>query len=139
MERIESSDVADKWKKIFKLIASNKIKKVSFGIPYFETDDLRLDGGPSKGTMLIHLFHKESLFSWWAALFTGVFYLAKGMWKKAIVIFAISFCILIILDEVLHVRYEFLYGANILLSFWVGMMAKYDYYRKVALEENFWW
>lgn len=127
---IEQLPISEDWKKIFRLISENSISKATAGVPYFNTPDERL--APYK-----KIFDKESIYSFWAFGFGFLYYLVLGMWKKAIVIAVIVFVGSAFLEQI--IRKELPIFVYIGLGVWWGGMAKYDYYRKMVLKEDFWW
>lgn len=76
-----------------------------------------------------------------AFLFNWIYYLIKGMWKKAIV-FIGAYIALIIVTTILAVIFYPLafigWLAIIGLCVYYGLAAPGDYYRHVVLKEDFW-
>ncbi|MDR2123389.1 MAG: DUF2628 domain-containing protein [Desulfovibrio sp.] len=77
---------------------------------------------------------------WWAFLFGPLYYLAKGMWRKALVLMGLAFifdfiiCLLLIPNPILAASLPGLVAASIAMP-----SAYYDIYRKEILKETFWW
>lgn len=77
-----------------------------------------------------------------AFLFNWIYYLIKGMWKKALVIIAAGVAIGIITSILAAISL----GLGLLVQFvaivglmvYVGLAAPGDYYRHVVLKEDFW-
>ena len=80
------------------------------------------------------------VFNVFACLFGPLYYLAKGMWKKSIVLLSVS-CVAIVVTELtlnaMGVR-------DLTISYFIapaifGTRANIDYYKKMMLGENGWW
>lgn len=75
----------------------------------------------------------------WAFLFGPIYYLIKGLWKKAIVYFAISIVLFVVLDRVFAAMgmrdSAFL---NFIGPAIFAARANIDYYKKVVLGEDDW-
>jgi chromate transport protein ChrA len=76
-----------------------------------------------------------------AFLFGPLYYLAKGMWKKAILYTIVSLLILITLAMILeYLGYSKIIGSlHFGASAFFAMRANIDFYKKSVLEENNWW
>lgn len=76
-----------------------------------------------------------------AFLFGPFYYLAKGMWKKAITLFVVSVAIVVILEIALEVAGLGRFGKA--LTYGVAAVyavrANIDYYKKMVLGQNGWW
>jgi hypothetical protein len=74
-------------------------------------------------------------------LFGPFYYLAKGMWKKAISLFVVCLVAIVILEIVLEMaglgRFSksLVYGAGAVYA----SRANIDYYKKMVLGQNGWW
>ena len=91
------------------------------------------------------------MFNWLAFFFPPIYYLIKGMWKKAIVLLGMFIVILIILGIIIPSEYEYvpleyipigyqLLNLSIIIPAQLaGMWAYYDVYRKEILKQDFWW
>ena len=100
-------------------------------------------GGPTRP-----LFKQLSLgerfrlaFNLWALLFGPFYYLAKGMWRKAITILVLTLSVLI-LTNILAPDGSLDFLENMLttmISFWFFLNANVNYYKKVVLDDNGWW
>lgn len=121
---IDTLDMSDSMKTKMRLVHDSFIK-VKFGVPCYKL----------KG------FSSITLMSFLAFFFTFIYYLIKGMWKKAItllmfnIILGIAF---IFLSELLNTPQISGFG-NIIISCIALQSAYYDIYRKKVLKENFWW
>lgn len=76
------------------------------------------------------------------AFFFGPFYyLAKGMWKRAIALFAACFAVVFLVSLILDAAGRGAWGDG--LKYGVGaffaIRANGDYYRKMVLGDNGWW
>jgi hypothetical protein len=121
---IDSLKVSDTWKKRFKW--------------------LKKAGGPSMPNAK-NMTKKErrefSYFNILAFLFGPFYYLAKGMWRKAISLFIVCVVAAIILELLLEaLGFEGLgksvgYG----LAAVFALRANIDYYKKMVLGNNGWW
>jgi len=76
-----------------------------------------------------------------AFLFGPFYYLAKGMWKKAITLFVVSVAIVVILEIALEMTGLGRFGKA--LTYGVAAVyavrANIDYYKKMVLGQNGWW
>lgn len=81
-------------------------------------------------------------FSVLAFFFTWIYYLIKGMWKKALVIIAAGFAVGIVSAILFMIFFPLgclVYIAGILgLLVYVALAAPGDYYRQVVNQEDFW-
>jgi len=121
---IDSLDVSDAWKKRFHWI--------------------RKAGGP--GLPLLNSLPKEerrggSPFNILAFLFGGFYYLAKGMWRKAISLMVVMIVVLSVVDLVLELIGFGLLGnvLNFGAAAVFAVRANIDYYKKMVLNDNGWW
>ena len=121
---IDSLDVSDKWKTRFKW--------------------LRRAGGPSMLNAK-HMTRQERRgfinFNILAFLFGPFYYLAKGMWRKAISLFVVCAAGAIVLESLLDALGFGEFGKAV--GYGVGAVfavrANIDYYKKMVLEDNGWW
>lgn len=121
---IDSLPVSDKWKQRFK-----GIKKAGGpAMPHFKQmskEDRKQVG----------------LFNVLAFLFGPIYYIAKGMWKRALSLFFACFVVLFGLAIILEwagmgAIARFLgYGAAAVFA----VRANIDYYKKMVLNDNGWW
>lgn len=99
-------------------------------------------GGPKlpKARQLPFSERLKVTFNIWGFLLGPFYYLAKGMWKKAILLTALCVVAIGILQYILAVTG--FPGSNI-TNFMVPAVfasrANIDYYKKVILDENGWW
>ena len=81
--------------------------------------------------------------SFWAFFFGPFFYLAKGMWRKAITLSVLGYGIVFVAIFVLVLSgYEdeaLFRGLGFGVSALFGIRAIPDYYRKMVLADNRWW
>jgi hypothetical protein len=81
------------------------------------------------------------MFNIWALLFGAFYYLAKGMWRKAILIVLVSGLTLVLIEmvapngELDAVRH----AVNGAITILITMLANISYYKKVVLGDNGWW
>lgn len=129
MENIQSIDelqVSFSWKEKFKAIATTE-PKGDIPAPKFNN---------MAKYKALPFFTKYNL---WAFFFSWLYYFLKGMPKKGMIIFALTI-VLQFIGENLNSGGEFLIILSILLPAAVGFaQANVDYYRKMVLNENFWW
>lgn len=120
---IDSLSVSDAWKHKFRL--------------------LEQAGGPGQ-RHLKDLAPGERFkigFNILAFLFGPFYYMAKGMWKKAISLFGACFAVLLVIGFVLDlvglgkIGNALGYGAAAVFA----VRANIDYYKKMVLRENGWW
>jgi len=117
-DKINSLDVSDKWKA--KFLAINKAKPINSGwLPKFEDSKFR------------------PKFNFLAFFFGAIYYVIKGMWKKALAILGLGI-VLTVIVSMINPKFAQFVGFGI--AGLVAMMANYDFYRfKVLDEGNFWW
>jgi hypothetical protein len=74
-------------------------------------------------------------------LFGPFYYLAKGMWKKAISLFLVCLVVVVVLEIALEMAGLGRFGKS--LTYGVGAVyavrANIDYYKKMVLKQNGWW
>jgi hypothetical protein len=121
---IDALDVSDRWKDKFRAIA--------------------LAGGPSmpKRKQLPKDMRRQALgFNVLAFLFGPLYYLAKGMWKKAILYFvALVLLVFVVSFALAYFGHEGFaralgYGA----AAFFAVKANSDYYKKMVLKDNGWY
>ena len=121
---IDSLPVSDTWKKRFKW--------------------LRSAGGPSMSNLKNLPKEQQKSFvslNILAFLFGPFYYLAKGMWKKAISLFTVCFAVIFLLEIVLimagfgGLAKALGYGGAAVF----GVRANIDYYKKMVMNDNGWW
>lgn len=121
---IDSLPVSDKWKERFKA--------------------MHMAGGPNL-PLLKELSaedrKKVSPFNILAFLFGPFYYLAKGMWRKAITLFALCFIGLIALEVVLALvgLAKLTKGTGFAVGAVYAVLGNRDYYSKMVLGKNGWW
>lgn len=80
-------------------------------------------------------------FSILAFLFGPFYYLAKGMWKKAISLFVVCVAVVLLLQFVLEMaglgRFSSSLGYGVAAIF--AARSNIDYYKKMVLRQNGWW
>ena len=127
IRRINELDVSDGWKAKFRIIAEAGGPK----LPYLK--DLPLSKRLEVRSNIL------------AALFGPFYYIAKGMWKKGLVIGFGSqlafFFIFLILDHYGLIRPAYFSYPHLSLAAAAGAFATFanvDYYKKMVLDENGW-
>jgi hypothetical protein len=92
-----------------------------------------------------------TMFNWLAFFFPPIYYLIKGMWRKALVILGMFIGILIIISIITPTKYQYipgeytppeyqlLYICLLIPAQLAGLWAYYDIYRKEILKQDFWW
>jgi hypothetical protein len=121
---IDSLNVSDTWKKRFKLLKQAGGPKM----PHFKSM-------PRKERAGIGLFNVL------AFLFGPFYYLAKGMWRKAITLSVACVVAVVVVDLILMAMgFGKLAGA---LGYGIAAVyatrANIDYYKKMVLGDNGWW
>ena len=118
---IPSQEVTDAWKEKFAL--------------------LEKAGGPklTKARELALGERTKVVFNVWGFLFGPFYYLAKGMWKKAIVLLALCVVAIVILSMILSAM-----GISDAITSFIApavfaTRANVDYYKKMVLGDNGWW
>lgn len=79
------------------------------------------------------------VFSIGGFLFGPFYYLAKGMWKKAISLTAVVFVMILVLDQILTAFDLPGVITNLIGPAIFATRANVDYYKKIILGENGWW
>lgn len=114
--------ISDSWKETFALFE----KAGGIKLPNFKNL-------PSKE-------RSRLIFNVWGLLFGPIYYLAKGMWKKAITLMAIGMVAIIMLYIILE---SMGISAEIITNFVIPIIfatrANTDYYKKMILGDNGWW
>jgi hypothetical protein len=81
------------------------------------------------------------MFNWLAFFFSWIYYLVKGLWRKAVVLLGIFIVFQIIVYIIIPIEKQFeisLFG-GVICGHLAGVWAYYDIYRKDILDETFWW
>jgi len=99
-------------------------------------------GGPKlpKARELAFGERSKVVFNVWGFLFGPFYYLAKGMWKKAIVLLALCIAAIVILEMIL----EAMGVSNSKITNYIApavfaTRANIDFYKKIILNDNGWW
>jgi hypothetical protein len=79
------------------------------------------------------------VFNIWGFLLGPFYYLAKGMWKKSIVLCALALIIIVILDTLLPAMRATDIATSCIAPVIFGTRANVDYYKKMVLGESGWW
>lgn len=79
------------------------------------------------------------VFNVWGFLFGPFYYLAKGMWKKAISLLGISVLIIVVLTAICQAMGISDAITNFVAGAIFATRANIDFYKKVKLGENGWW
>ena len=97
-------------------------------------------GGP-KLSKARELNFKERLvlFNAWGFIFGPFYYLAKGMWKKAIVLFVLCVAAIVVLTLMLDAIGVSAAITNFIAPVVFATRANIDYFKKVVLGDNGWW
>ena len=131
LEKIETLDIKESWKKKFRLYAEAGLKSGGF-FPKFENKDVL------KGNFLANS-------NGFGFLFGILYYLYLGLYKKAglfVLFYTVSSFFVGIVYGITdgNINLEGLdIGITFLSLIYVSMTVNYDYYRKQVLGENFWW
>lgn len=80
-------------------------------------------------------------FNFWAVLFGPLYYLAKGMWRKALTMLGLSIAALVLTSTLApDGSLDFLNaGLNTMIAAWFWLNANVNYYKKVVSDDNGWW
>jgi len=79
------------------------------------------------------------LFSLWGFFFGPFYYLAKGMWKKAISLTAVCTVLIVVLALIFSAMHWSDGILNIVAGVIFAVRANIDYYKKMVLGDNGWW
>ncbi|WP_411882319.1 DUF2628 domain-containing protein [Polaromonas sp. YR568] len=81
------------------------------------------------------------MFNVLAFLFGPIYYLAKGMWKKAIALFVVCVAVVVLIQLLLEITGYAQFGKP--LGYGVAAVfairANIDYYKRMVLGQNGWW
>jgi len=118
---VTDSEISTEWQSIFMLIDKA--------------------GGPShKNIKALTMQERlKALFSFWGFFLGPFYYLAKGMWKKAIVLSGLCFVGLFLLGIILDAMGVDAGLLSIVTSAVFATRAKIDYYKKMVRSDNGWW
>jgi hypothetical protein len=104
-------------------------------------DLLEKAGGPKQQKIneLAFSERRRVVFNVWGFLFGPFYYLAKGMWKKAIVLFALCVVAVAIVSIICEAM-----GVSDFITYFIssavfGTRANIDYYKKMVLGDDGWW
>lgn len=78
-------------------------------------------------------------FNIWGFLFGPIYYLTKGMWRKAISLMAVALLIIVVLEVVCGAIGISSAITNFVAAAIFSSRATIDYYKKVKLNDNGWW
>lgn len=131
--KIDSLDMSGKMKEKMRLV-HECFKKTKFGIPQYE-----IKGKSSWASWTSWTFNSIGAF-----FFFIIYYIVKGMWRKAITFLALCFAIIFIIacvDEIFKIGisdyvYQIVGAIPVLIA---THSAYYDIYRSKVLEQKFWW
>lgn len=118
---ISAQEVSDAWKEKFALIEKAGGVKL-----------------PKVGEMEFGERMKV-IFNIWGFLFAPFYYLAKGMWKKAIVLTALSIVIVVVVDAIFGGIGIVDLMTNLVAPVIFATRANIDFYKKSVLDDNNWW
>lgn len=100
-------------------------------------------GDPSlPGVKTLPVSERFKLMNWWALFFGAFYYIAKGMWRKAIslsVALSIAFLLLELFMAALAMPDAGNGIATGAAAALFGIRANIDYYKKIVLRQNGWW
>jgi hypothetical protein len=118
---VETETISDSWKKRFELLEQAGGVKMP-----------NIKKMPFRERMKI-------VFNVWGFLFGPFYYLAKGMWKKAISLTGVALLIIVVLGLICGA----LGVSDTITNFVAGAIfatrATIDYYKKIKLQDNGWW
>lgn len=128
VQLIDGLGVSDSWKDKFKLI--QEAEPIGFGIQSYKPTIGFVKFKNLESIISLPLI-KKAFFATniLALLFSPIYYILKGMWKKGLIFWGL-----------LTISYIFIPVGMLVIMTLAGGMANYDYYRfKVLDEGNFWW
>lgn len=79
------------------------------------------------------------IFNVWGFFFGPFYYVAKGMWKKGIVLTGLCVIAIIIFDSIFGEMGALSTMSNFIAPAVFATRANIDYYKKVVLGDNGWW
>lgn len=118
---ISTQEISDAWKEKFALIEKAGGVKL-----------------PKAGELGFRERSKVT-FNIWGFLFAPFYYLAKGMWKKAMVLTALSIVIVVVLDAIFGGIGIVDLMTNLVAPVIFATRANIDFYKKSVLGDNNWW
>ncbi len=116
----ELESISESWKRTFELIE----KAGGVKLPNFKT---------------LSFGERIKFINIWAFLFGPFYYFAKGMWKKAISLWAVSVLIIVISQAIFQALGFSDPATYIVVAAIFGSRANIDYYKKIKLGDNNWW
>jgi len=118
---VAAAEVSDGWKKTFGLIEKA--------------------GGPKLPQAKGLKFGERSrvIFNVWGFLFGPIYYLVKGMWKRAITLTALCVVAIIVLSLILEAMGASDKITNLIAGAVFATRANVDFYKKMVLGDNGWW
>lgn len=129
LSQINSLNITPSWKQ--KFLAISESKPIAGGWSHEFDDKEKYKALPF-----------WTKFSIWGLLFGALFYFFKGMWKKGLALIGLNIG-LVILSEMFGEdsggRDIFLFASYTVPIIAAFAQANIDYYRKVVLNEDFWW
>jgi hypothetical protein len=133
VNRIAGLQVGEEDKKLFRLIADNPVQKIVLGIPLYRAEDSSLS--------ILKLGYLVRAPASLAGLCCGPFYyVVLGLKKKGAVLAGIL-ALLAIVAQMFWLNswiLAILIGGGV-VNLWSCGMVTYDRYRKLVLDEDFWW
>jgi hypothetical protein len=115
---IDDLVISDRLKKKFHLIREH-CTSMKYGVPVYDIQTFKFR------------FKMQCV---WAVAFGAFYYLAKGMYKKGVVLFGISF-----IGVSLSAIHPWLQLIGVMVPIYAMHSAYPDLYRTYVLNENFWW
>lgn len=82
---------------------------------------------------------RKVIFNVWGFLFGPFYYLAKGMWKKALSLVGVAILIILVLEAICKAMGVSDSITNFVAGAIFASRATIDYYKKVKLQDNGWW
>ena len=117
----ELDSISDSWKKKFDLLE--------------KADGVKLPNAKN----LPFGVRTKVLFNVWGFLFGPFYYLAKGMWKKALSLFGMSVLIIVVLVLICKAMGISDSITNLVAGAIFATRGNVDFYKKVKLGDNGWW
>ena len=130
MVDIDALDVSDKWKSCFKAIRAlgGPAMPLQKTLPKEQRKELLKQATPGVGSFVL------------AFVFGFFYYVAKGMWKKGLVLLAIVIPIIVVLSTILYMigAVALANATRFIGGVIFGMMAPRDFYAKKVLGDDGW-
>ena len=127
---IDNLNVSDIWKRRFKAFKEDgQVESSWYGYKFNSNNPILAINGRT-------VFSKNNYVSITAFLFTGLWYMLKGMWKKGISLIVIGTIGNIVIDQMAG---KDLYLGTLIIGVIAAYSGSYDLYKYKVLKQSFWW